>query len=101
MVVKKDKGSDFFGRAAADLWYCKYIHHIISDGGFVEEVNAVVDKFGPENVYVVRLHREGFEFGTDTRQYIYGTYAKETFFYLEEDNPLPAVQFLQELLTDK
>jgi hypothetical protein len=101
MVVKKDKGSDFFGRAAADLWYGKYIHHVISDGGFIEEVNAVVDKFGPDNVYVVRLHREGFEFGTDTRQYLYGTCARELFFYLEEDNPLPAVQFLQELLTDK
>lgn len=100
MVVKKDKGSDFFGRTAADLWYGKCIHHVISDGGFVEEVNAVVEKFGADNVHVVRLHREGFEFGTDTRHYLYGTYARETFIYLEEDNPLPAVQFLQELLTD-
>jgi Fe-S cluster assembly ATPase SufC len=100
MVVKKDKGSDFFGRAAADLWYGKYIHHVISDGGFIEEVNAVVDKFGQDTVYVVRLFRNGFDFGTDSRRYIYGSAATELDFYLEEDNPLPAVQFLQELLTD-
>jgi len=100
MVVKKDKGSDFFGRAAADLWYGKYIHHVISDGGFIEEVNAVVDKFGQENVYVVRLRRKGYTFGTDTRTYIEGSDALECDFHLEEDNPLPAVNFLQELLTD-
>lgn len=100
MVVKKDKGNDYFGRVAADLWYGKYIHHVISDGGFIDEVNAVVDKFGQDNVYVVRLRRKGFEFGTDTRAYINGSRALECDFHLEEDNPAPAVQFLQELLTD-
>jgi hypothetical protein len=101
MVVKKDKGSDFFGKATSDLWYGKYIHHVISDGGFIEEVNAVVDKFGPDNVYVVRLRRHGYSFGTDTRTYINGSNALECDLHLEEDNPLPAVKFLQELLTDK
>lgn len=100
MVVKKDKGEDYFGKAAADLWYGKYIHHVISDGGFVEEVNAVVDKFGQDNVYVVRLRRNNFEFGTDTRTYINGSNALECDCLLEEDNPLPAVNFLQKILSD-
>lgn len=101
MVFKKDHGQDYFGRRAADIWYGKYIHHVISDGGFDAEVQAVVDKFGASNVYVVRLHRAGFDFGTDTRTYINGSNAIECDFHLEEDNPAPAVQFLQELLSDQ
>lgn len=101
MVCKKDHGQDYFGRRAADIWYGKYIHHVISDGGFDAEVQAVVDKFGADNVYVVRLRRAGFDFGTDTRTYISGSNAIECDFHLEEDNPLPAVTFLQELISDR
>lgn len=101
MVVKKDHGPDYFGRTAADFWYGKRIHHVVSDGGFIDEINAVVDKFGQDSVYLIRLRRKGFDFGTDTRTYITGSNALECDFHLEEDNPLPAVKFLQELLSDQ
>jgi len=69
-VVKPALGKDYFGRVAAEYWYGKYIHHVISDGGFSEEVNAVCDKFGAENVTVIRLKAPGFTFETDSRKYL-------------------------------
>jgi len=69
-VVKPAMGKDYFGRVAAEYWYGKYIHHVISDGGFSEEVNAVCDKFGAENVTVIRLKAPGFTFETDSRKYL-------------------------------
>jgi len=69
-VVKPALGKDYFGRVAAKYWYGKYTHHIISDGGFSEEVNAVCDKFGAENVTVIRLKAPGFTFETDSRKYL-------------------------------
>ena len=69
-VVKPAMGKDYFGRVAAEYWYGKHIHHVISDGGFSEEVNAVCDKFGAENVTVIRLKAPGFTFETDSRKYL-------------------------------
>lgn len=69
-IIKPTLGNDYFGRVAAYYWYGKYIHHVISDGGFSEEVNAVCEKFGADNVHVVRIERMGFRFGADTRDYI-------------------------------
>jgi hypothetical protein len=99
MVVKKDRGQDYFGVASADLWHSKGTDYVISDGGFIEEVNAVVDRFGVENVHVIRLGREGFQFGTDTRTYIHGSRAQEHELRLFKDRPLEAVKSLYKLLT--
>jgi hypothetical protein len=99
MVVKKDKGQDYFGVAAADLWHSKGTDHVISDGGFIEEVDAVVDRFGVENVHVLRLYRAGFEFGTDTRKYIRGSTAQEWSVVLQAENPMDTVKHLYKLLT--
>lgn len=42
---------------------------ICSDGGFPDEVEALID-FG-HRVKLVRMHREGFDFSKDSRDYIY------------------------------
>lgn len=49
---------------------------ICSDGGFPDEVEALID-FGHE-VHLVRMHRDGFNFDNDSRDYIHlsGTYAE-------------------------
>jgi hypothetical protein len=100
MVVKKDRGQDYFGVASADLWHSKCTDHVISDGGFIEEVNAVVNRFGAQNVDVIRLHRDGFEFGTDTRGHLWNVYrAAEHDLELEAGNPMRAVKYLYKLLT--
>ena len=40
---------------------------IITDSGFVDETQVLVEKFGPENITVIRLHRQGFTFEGDSR----------------------------------
>lgn len=69
-VVKPYAGADFFGKAAADKWYALCCPVIVADGGFSEEVEAVCNKFGNANVVVLRLRSPGYNFGTDTRNYI-------------------------------
>lgn len=43
---------------------------LISDSGFREEAEAIVRHFGPEVCTLIRIHREGYDFGMDSRGYI-------------------------------
>ena len=43
---------------------------VVSDSGFYEEAQVVVEEFGPENVRLIRLHRDGCTFAGDSRSYI-------------------------------
>jgi len=45
--------------------------NIFTDGGFVEEVEEIINVVGAQNVIIVRLHREGHTFKKDSRNYIY------------------------------
>lgn len=45
-------------------------HVLVSDSGFREEAEELVDQFGAENILLVRLHREGYTFDGDSRSYI-------------------------------
>lgn len=69
IVIKPNFGFDYFGKAAA-----KSIHegkvNAFSDGGFLQELEPVVDRIGAENVYVVRVHRPGYNFNIDSRNYL-------------------------------
>ena len=69
-VVKPKFGKDFFGRIAArrctdaiDGGYTV----LMSDGGFLDEVQCIVDHVGSEHVVLVHLHRPGFDFANDSR----------------------------------
>lgn len=44
--------------------------YVSSDSGFSSEAYPVVELFGPENVLLVRVHREGKTFEGDSRSYI-------------------------------
>ena len=69
-IIKPKYGKGYFGEAAAKEWYGKCSPVIASDGGFYEEVQPICDTFGKENVLIIRLHREGFNFDGDSRNYI-------------------------------
>lgn len=43
----------------------------ISDSGFVEEAEVLCREFGPTNIMLVRIHREGCDFSKDSRSYVY------------------------------
>lgn len=66
-VIKPNFGSGYFGEYAA-----KYDADVVtfSDGGFVGEIAPLIAKYGRDNVLVVRIHRDGFDFGNDSRSYL-------------------------------
>lgn len=41
---------------------------VFSDGGFGEEVFKFIECLGAHNVYIVRIHRDGFDFSMDSRR---------------------------------
>ena len=76
VVVKPHLGKDFFGKALAKTisketkdgklkWFS-----VVSDGGFIEEIEAVAKEVGGSNIIVARLHREGYTFTTDSRKHL-------------------------------
>lgn len=74
--IKPMFGNDFFGKAAARKLQTGSDSdgdgrlYIFSDGGFVEEIQPLIDKFGKENILIIRLHREGFDFSNDSRGFL-------------------------------
>ena len=42
----------------------------ISDSGFKEEAEVLIDKYGPSNIYLIKIHRDGCDFSKDSRDYI-------------------------------
>lgn len=67
-VVKPAYGDAFFGQRARDSLVDGV--NIFSDGGFQEEVAAVVESVGRDNILVVRIHRDGCSFANDSRSYL-------------------------------
>ena len=43
---------------------------VYSDGGFPEELQAMADALGEENILLVRLRRDGYTFEGDSRNYL-------------------------------
>lgn len=69
-VIKPFYGKDYFGKAAAQSLYADV--EVFSDGGFVEEIEALVSSVGKENMLIIRIHQEGksFEATEDPRRYL-------------------------------
>jgi len=75
--IKPTLGKDFFGKAMVinlkntESQGSKIKDYpIISDGGFKEELQPLIDEFGADKIVVFRLHREGYDFSGDSRGYI-------------------------------
>lgn len=70
-VIKKEFGENIFGINVAkrlkDGW------NVTSDGGFVEELEAIIDEIGHSNVIVVRIHRDDCSFENDSRKYLHSS----------------------------
>ncbi|CAM0062137.1 deoxynucleoside monophosphate kinase [Vibrio phage K406] len=68
-VIKPSFGEDAFGKAlVAQLPENGIV--FVSDSGFPEELQPVIDHVGVENVLVVRIQREGCTFEGDSRSYL-------------------------------
>lgn len=70
-AVKPKFGKDFFARIAVN--YLSQFDNsviVISDCGFQEEVDYLVNAFGSDNIDVVYMMRDGFDFCGDSRSYV-------------------------------
>lgn len=72
--IKSAFGHGHFGRAAVNRMRNLYSRGlqlaVVSDSGFVGEALEVVKAFGPENVLLIQLFRDGYSFKGDSRSYI-------------------------------
>jgi len=73
LLMKKLHGPRVFGEILRD----NLKHHktnkvlaAITDSGFPEEAQVMVEEFGRENVYLLHIHREGATFSGDSRGYV-------------------------------
>lgn len=68
-VIKPSFGKDAFGKAFVNSLPEEGIV-FVSDSGFPEELQPVIDHVGAENVLVIRIQREGCSFEGDSRDYL-------------------------------
>lgn len=68
LQAKPKHGKDYFGKLAAMALFAE--GNVFSDGGFPEELTPIVETAGAENVFIIRLYREGTSFAGDSRNYL-------------------------------
>ena len=68
-VIKPMFGKDVFGTLLANSLEDGV--SVASDGGFTEEVGAVAEVVGAENILIIQIHAEGKTFDGDSRDYLY------------------------------
>lgn len=90
-VYKRIHGRDYYGKLAANnaknylSINSEQANVVFSDGGFIEEVEAIAKA---NETILVRLHRDGFLFDGDSRSYVRGAEGveQEIDITLEEGN---------------
>jgi len=75
-IIKPTKGKAYFGeQVAAEIEDNN--HYAIADGGFVEELQPLIERVGAENIFLVQLTRDGHDYSSDSRRYFNGILFKE------------------------
>lgn len=75
-IIKPQKGLDYFGKLVAEEIE-DGINYAVADGGFVEELEPLIEKVGTENIVIVQITRDGHDYSTDSRKYFNGNLIKE------------------------
>lgn len=71
LYFKPVHGKNIFGKILADeLDKYNWEINVISDSGFAEEAQVLIDKYGEDNIILIRVNRPGFTFAGDSRNYI-------------------------------
>lgn len=78
--AKETLGSSIFGDLLSQRVIVRKMHRkastnqlvfpLISDGGFIEELQPLLDKYGHKRVLVVRIHRHGCSYSGDSRSFL-------------------------------
>lgn len=85
--ISENKVKPMFGktvwseRVLADILRDGHVTIALADTGFGDELDPFIDKFGEENICLIRLHREGCDFSKDSRGYIDRADLKHIFQY--------------------
>lgn len=75
-VIKPKYGKSYFGNKVADEVDIDR-EYVVSDGGFIEELEPLIEKIGVENIILVQLVRDGCSYSTDSRRYFNGYVVEE------------------------
>ena len=75
-VIKPTKGKAYFGEQVSSEIEDGY-NYAIADGGFVEEINPLIERVGANNIIIVQLTRSGHDYSSDSRRYLNGNLIKE------------------------
>jgi hypothetical protein len=67
--IKPNFGKEYFGIAAAKSVRPNQMN-VFSDGGFAEELKPLITMYGPENILILQIYREGCSFAGDSRNYV-------------------------------
>ena len=76
VVVKPRWGEDWFGKERVRKMkgydgYCPFSPIFCDDScAFVDELTPLIEYLGQENILLLRIHRDGFTFDGDSRNYI-------------------------------
>lgn len=76
-VIKPAFGKDYFGKISGvkilqhiDRTFGEVLQYASDDGGFDEEVEALGEVIGFENIYIIQIYRDGYNYSNDSRKYI-------------------------------
>lgn len=71
-LCKRMFGHEFFGTIIAEKVqkYKDVRMWVVTDCGFAPECQPIIRTVGPENVTLLRLHRQGCDFAGDSRRYV-------------------------------
>ena len=84
-VIKPSFGKDAFGKMFVNSLPEEGII-AVSDGGFPEEIQPVIDHVGAGNITIVRIHREGCDFSNDSRNYLAQDMFEDKINFVDVDN---------------
>jgi hypothetical protein len=72
-IIKPNFGADYFGVILAKRIFHQHSlakWYVISDCGFLEEVEAIVSRMRFTDALLLRMHRDGCNFDNDSRNYV-------------------------------
>jgi len=91
LFVKPNMGKDTFGKLLINRYKQavnagnKIQNIIISDCGFIEEINPLVEFFGKQNVHIIKILRPNCSYKGDSRNYVESEKAGYNTHYLRND----------------
>ena len=98
--IKPKYGDAYFGVRLADriaeLKEAGEEHFVVSDSGFVGEAQALIERFGDDEIVLVRIQRDGCTFDGDSRKYLRTKEDLVTTFVIGNDTFIDAGQYHDE-----